>query len=145
MSADRTQMLRIATPEGVAFSFRLASPLLRLGALIVDFAAVLAAWSMVGVVIRLLGLVAEDLAQAVNIIGFFVFSQGYRIIGEWRWRGQTVGKRLLHLRVVDEQGLQLTFTQVVLRNLLRFVDFLPLAYGVGGHRRARQPARAAAG
>jgi uncharacterized RDD family membrane protein YckC len=132
MSADRTQMLRVSTPEGVAFSFRLASPVLRLGALAVDFAAVIAAWSVASVVISLLGLVAVDLARAVNLIGFFVFSQGYRIVCEWRWRGQTVGKKLLHLRVVDEQGLRLTFTQVVLRNLLRFVDVLPLAYGVGG-------------
>jgi hypothetical protein len=44
---------------------------------------------------------------------------------EWRWRGQTIGKRVLRLRVVDAQGLRLHFTQVVLRNLLRFVDMLP--------------------
>jgi hypothetical protein len=43
-----------------------------------------------------------------------------------------VGKRLLRLRVVDIQGLRLQFGQIVIRNLLRFVDALPLFYLVGG-------------
>jgi hypothetical protein len=43
-----------------------------------------------------------------------------------------VGKRLLHLRVMDEQGLKLQFSQVVIRNLLRIVDSLPALYLVGG-------------
>jgi hypothetical protein len=51
---------------------------------------------------------------------------------EWFMNGQTLGKRLFHLRVMDVQGLNLTFSQVVLRNLLRFVDALPGFYMVGG-------------
>ena len=39
---------------------------------------------------------------------------------------------MLRLRVVDARGLRLTFAQIVLRNLLRFVDGLPLFYLVGG-------------
>ena len=51
---------------------------------------------------------------------------------EWRWRGQTIGKRLLRLRVVDAEGMRLQFNQIVTRNLLRFVDSLPAFYFVGG-------------
>ena len=51
---------------------------------------------------------------------------------EWRWRGQTIGKRLLGLRVIDAQGLRLQWAQVALRNLFRVVDMLPLTYLVGG-------------
>jgi len=51
---------------------------------------------------------------------------------EWFWRGQTLGKRLLRLRVMDAQGLRLQFSQIVIRNLLRFVDMLPAFYLVGG-------------
>jgi hypothetical protein len=43
-----------------------------------------------------------------------------------------VGKRLLRLRVVDAQGLRLQFPQIALRNLIRLVDMLPMAYLVGG-------------
>jgi uncharacterized RDD family membrane protein YckC len=51
---------------------------------------------------------------------------------EWRWRGQTLGKRLLGLRVIDSHGLRLQLSQIALRNLLRAVDSLPLFYLIGG-------------
>jgi RDD family len=51
---------------------------------------------------------------------------------EWFWRGQTVGKRLLRLRVLDADGLRLQFHQVLMRNMVRFVDMLPGFYLVGG-------------
>jgi hypothetical protein len=43
-----------------------------------------------------------------------------------------VGKRVLRLRVVDAEGLRLQFNQIVTRNLLRFVDMMPMGYFVGG-------------
>jgi hypothetical protein len=36
------------------------------------------------------------------------------------------------LRVIDAQGLRLQLPQIALRNLLRFVDMLPLVYLTGG-------------
>jgi uncharacterized RDD family membrane protein YckC len=131
-AADRVQTLRVRTPEGVSFSFRLASPALRVVALAIDAAVVATAWSVLSVAIGLLGLVSRDLAGGLAMVGYFVLSQGYRMVAEWRWRGQTVGKRVMRLRVVDERGHRLTFSQVALRNLLRFVDALPGAYLVGG-------------
>jgi hypothetical protein len=38
----------------------------------------------------------------------------------------------MRLRVVDAQGLRLQFSQIAIRNFLRFVDCLPLFYLVGG-------------
>ncbi len=130
--SERAQVWRVRTPEGVAFSFRLASPVLRMAATAIDWAAVSAAWSVVAVAIALLQVLSADLAGMVAAVSYFVLSQGYRMVTEWAWRGQTVGKRVLRLRVVDERGLRLTFAQVALRNLLRFVDGLPVAYLVGG-------------
>jgi hypothetical protein len=49
----------------------------------------------------------------------------------WFWRGQTIGKRLFHLRVIDATGLRLEPSQVIIRNLLRYVDGLPVCYLVG--------------
>jgi hypothetical protein len=83
-------------------------------------------------VIGLLSVVSFGIAQAIQIILFFLISIGYRIVLEWHWRGQTIGKRLLRLRVVDAQGLRLQFSQIAIRNLLRFVDAFPLFYLVGG-------------
>jgi uncharacterized RDD family membrane protein YckC len=132
MNAERVQVLRVRTPEGVAFSFRLASPVLRAAALAIDLGTVAAAWSVLAGFISLLNLINRDVATLVATVTYFVLSQGYRIVTEWRWRGQSLGKRVLHLRVVDERGLRLTFTQIALRNLLRVVDALPLFYLVGG-------------
>lgn len=132
MSTGRLATVQLRTPEGVAFSFRLASPGLRLAALLIDLATIAAAWSVVSILVSLLGILSQDFARATALVGYFLFSQAYRIGLEWRWRGQTIGKRLLQLRVIDERGLPLSFAQVVMRNLLRFIDALPLAYAVGG-------------
>jgi uncharacterized RDD family membrane protein YckC len=132
MSTDRTHLLRVRTPEGVAFTVRLASPVLRAAAFMIDWAAVTVAWSMIGTVLNLLHFFSADIAGLVVTVGYFVFSQGYGIATEWLWRGQTLGKRLVRLRVVDARGLRLSFAQIVLRNLLRFVDGLPVFYLVGG-------------
>jgi len=132
VSADRTHLLRVRTPEGVAFTLRLASPVLRAAAVAIDVAVVSVTWSVCAIVIGLLRLVSTDVAGLVATVAYFALSQGYAIATEWLWRGQTIGKRTLRLRVVDARGLRLSFAQVVLRNLLRFVDGLPLFYLVGG-------------
>ncbi|HTM48428.1 MAG TPA: RDD family protein [Bryobacteraceae bacterium] len=61
-----------------------------------------------------------------------MISVGYGIVCEWRWRGQTIGKRMLRLRVMDRQGLRLQPSQIVIRNLLRFADGMPAFYLLGG-------------
>ncbi len=132
MPNDLSTTLTIRTPEGISFSMLLAGPAIRFLAWIVDAAAVGALTSLVWSVSSLLGIVSLDFAQAVAIASFFAISLGYGITLEWFWRGQTLGKRLLKLRVVDDQGLNLRFDQVVMRNLLRMVDRLPLLYLVGG-------------
>lgn len=43
----------------------------------------------------------------------------------------TIGKVLLGLHVVGMRGKRLTFTAAIIRNLLRFIDMLPLFYLVG--------------
>ena len=48
-----------------------------------------------------LGYVSPDFAQALLMILYFVVSIGYGILTEWAWRGQTVGKRMLRLRLVN--------------------------------------------
>lgn len=129
---DKINTLTIRTPEGIEFSLLIAGPITRFLAWSVDLLAVLALSKLLGVVLGLVGILSRDLAMAANILGYFVVSIGYGICLEWYWHGQTLGKRLLRLRVTDVYGLQLQFSQVVIRNLLRFVDSLPALYLVGG-------------
>ncbi|MBM4142595.1 MAG: RDD family protein [Lentisphaerae bacterium] len=124
--------LTIQTPEGIVFPLRLAGPVTRFLALAVDRACVQILSAAVSAALRFLGVISADLAGAVWLVGSFALSFGYGIALEWLWQGQTVGKRLLRLQVMDEQGLRLTFSQIVVRNLLRPVDALPAFYLVGG-------------
>jgi len=129
---DTINRLTIKTPEGIEFSLRLAGPVTRFLAWAVDLGTIVAIITILNVVLGILGVISRDLAMAANIIAFFVVSVGYGILTEWYWQGQTLGKKLLRLRVMDEQGLRLQFSQIVIRNLLRFIDSLPALYLVGG-------------
>jgi uncharacterized RDD family membrane protein YckC len=124
--------LEIETPEGVVFSYQLATPVVRSLAWAVDAAVIGAFIYFIGKATQGLGLLNKDVAAALTMALYFVVQVGYGIALEWRWRGQTVGKRLLGLRVIDAQGLRLQFPQIAIRNLMRFVDCLPLLYLVGG-------------
>jgi len=128
----RNTSLSIETPEGVEFSFDLATPVTRCLAWIIDVAAIAAITKGIDKVANWAGKLNQDWATAVAVILYFVVSIGYGIVLEWRWRGQTLGKRVLGLRVVDSQGLHLQLSQIILRNLLRVVDMLPALYLVGG-------------
>jgi uncharacterized RDD family membrane protein YckC len=132
MKAVRQSRLSIETPEGVVFSFDLATPVSRALAWAIDAAAIVTACSVVGQVCAAANLFSRDVATAVTTVLYFVISVVYGILLEWRWRGQTIGKRALGLRVLDIHGMRLQLSQIVLRNLLRFVDTLPALYLVGG-------------
>lgn len=134
MSA-RVNSLSIRTPEGVSFGFQLAGPVTRFLAWTIDVLVVLAVVLTVMMLIGLTGLFSslEDLSFTLFVLLSFALPVLYGMLLEWFMRGQTFGKRVLGLRVVDEQGLKLQFSQVVVRNLMRFIDALPInLYFVGG-------------
>ncbi|MGB8216202.1 MAG: RDD family protein [Candidatus Methanoperedens sp.] len=54
----------------------------------------------------------------------------YGIILE-TWRGQTIGKMILGIVVVKENGEPCTFVAALLRNVLRIIDALPQSYLIG--------------
>ncbi|MEY4484031.1 MAG: hypothetical protein RL693_1483 [Verrucomicrobiota bacterium] len=132
MSDLRTATLNITIPEGVSFSLPLAGPLTRSIAFFIDFAAMSAALMTLNPLFQALQIIGGDTGVGVTILIQFICMEGSKMVMELLWRGQTLGKKVLGLRVVDERGLKLRPSQVVIRNLLRFVDGLPLFYAVGG-------------
>jgi uncharacterized RDD family membrane protein YckC len=132
MRREKANTLIIRTPEGIAFSMLLAGPVTRFLAWAIDMACIAALTSMAGMMLVAVGSISFDLARAMTLLAYFVIPFAYGIAAEWWWRGQTVGKRMLRLRVVDALGMKLQFSQIVIRNLLRFVDLLPGAYWLGG-------------
>jgi len=128
----KTSTLLIRTPEGIVFSQLLAGPVTRFLAWLIDLLCIMGLLTAASFALGALGVLGPDIAGAFATVAYFVISVGYGMACEWAWRGQTVGKRLLRLRVVDADGLRLQFNQIVTRNLLRFVDSLPAVYFVGG-------------
>jgi uncharacterized RDD family membrane protein YckC len=128
----KTSRLLIRTPEGIVFSQDLAGPVVRFFAWFIDLMCIGLLLMVLRISLNLLFMLSANLGAAVSVIVYFVVSIGYGIFLEWKWRGQTIGKRLFRLRVVDADGMRLQFDQIATRNLLRFVDMLPVAYFVGG-------------
>ena len=127
---QKTGALTLRTPEGIVFSLPLAGPVSRFLAVAIDVACIMSLSQMLK---QLFGsLTAFGFGQALLAIVYFVLSIGYGMLLEWFWRGQTLGKRVMGLRVMDEHALRLEFSQVAVRNLLRFIDALPFFYLVGG-------------
>ncbi len=114
------------------FSQWLAGPVTRFLAVFIDQLCIAVLMTLVGSLVNLVALISLGFSMAFWVIAYFVISIGYGIFFEWTWRGQTIGKKLFRLRVVDADGLKLQFNQIVVRNLLRFVDSLPAFYFVGG-------------
>lgn len=142
MSREKSASLEIRTPEGVAFSLPLASPISRCLAWLVDGVVMLALMIVLSIAVGLLAVAFVmvpvvnrfllDFAMAIQIFLGFTVSLFYPIVLEWLGNGRTPGKRLLGLQVVDERGLGLTLKQIMVRNFFRIIDMLPsLFYLVG--------------
>jgi uncharacterized RDD family membrane protein YckC len=124
--------LRIKTPEGVTFSLPLAGPTVRCFAALLDMVIVMACNTAILGPLAALAVVSPDLIGFLAIMIQFLLSTGYGIATEWYLSGQTYGKKTFGIRVMDAQGLPLRFHQILMRNIVRPIDLLPLFYLTGG-------------
>ena len=140
MSKLDDSLFSVETPENVAFGYEVAGIGSRFLAALIDtiFIAILQIITnfVIFFIIRnfLLQLENEQLAAwGVAIFGLISFGLlwGYYTFFEILWHGQSPGKRLIHLRVLQSDGSPVTLTESLIRNLVRLVDFLPLYYGIG--------------
>lgn len=113
------------TPEGVALGLKVAGPVPRALALVLD-ALIRAALYLVLAPLLALSGVGVGLA----LLGFFLLEWFYPVFFEVR-RGATPGKSAMGLAVVQDDGTPVGLTASMIRNLLRLVDFLPIGYGLG--------------
>jgi uncharacterized RDD family membrane protein YckC len=122
----------IRTPENVSFEFELAGIASRALAWLIDL-FVMGALLGVGLIVAgSLGLVLGGIAVALYFVAAFLIQWGYGALCEWRWSGQTPGKRVVGIRVLQAGGMRITLMQAVVRNLVRIVDVLPAVYFTGG-------------
>lgn len=70
-------------------------------------------------------------AAAVEIFLFFLLNWGYFTLFEAFWNGQTPGKRIARIRVIQRSGRGIGLFESMARNLVRFIDQIPFFYAVG--------------
>ena len=118
---------RVATPEGIELTLRLAGPVPRALAWAVDLLLRIAVVFVVMIAVAPLGRTGTGI---VLISAFFV----EWLLPAWfetNWNGQTPGKRAFGIAVLNDDGTPLRWPGALTRNLLRAVDFLPAFYGIG--------------
>ena len=130
--ATRRYLLEIRLPEGVSFALALAGPLSRCLAFLVDLFVIAGLTTAIQQALAPLRALEQDLGLALIILLYVAVWLSYGMLSEYFWYGQTIGKWVLGLRVVDSTGLELQFHQVAIRNLVRVVDLFPLLGLAGG-------------
>ena len=122
----------IETPEGVSIRLRLAGPVPRALAWLLDSLIRLAILLVTFTFLTLTFLVGMgDSGIAIGIISFFLIEWFYPVLFEVLAHGATPGKKALGLAVLQDDGVPVGWSASVTRNLLRFVDFLPTLYAFG--------------
>jgi uncharacterized RDD family membrane protein YckC len=122
----------IRTPENVSFEFELAGVSSRALSWLIDVIAMGAMLSFGVLVASAVGIVLGGIAVALYFVLAFSVQWGYGALCEWRFAGQTLGKRIVGIRTLQTSGTRITLMQAVVRNLVRIVDVLPALYLTGG-------------
>ena len=122
----------VRTPEYVEFEFPLAGVMTRFLAWIIDVLLSVFIAATATFVVSIAGFLVPGLATALVLIIWFLVNWWYFAILEYRWAGQTIGKKALGLRTIQDSGVRVGFYQAVMRNLVRAVDHLPAFYLAGG-------------
>ena len=112
----------VVIPEAVPLDLETASIGSRFLGLVID-------WSIQGVLLLVLLLIVANttagwLGTTLAFVLIFLIIWGYPIALETLWRGRTVGKVAIGLRVVTKEGGQIGFRHAAIRSALGIVDFL---------------------
>ncbi|HZA80121.1 MAG TPA: RDD family protein [Actinomycetes bacterium] len=119
---------RMVTPEAVALEFRTANLGSRILAYLIDLAVVTVGILAGLLAVALLGqatdvVVPDWVALTIVLVLLPGWWLGYFIAFETLWRGRTLGKAALGLRVVTKEGAPVRFRHAAIRGLLGLVDF----------------------
>ncbi|NPV91978.1 MAG: RDD family protein [Firmicutes bacterium] len=138
MSINADGQINIVTPENVGLQITTAGLGSRSGAHIIDSLVLAAANVLLILAVQAVLVVggstiteAHEYLVAGIIIFLFFGNFGYFLLMEFYRDGQTIGKRVLGVRVVQDNGQPLTFLSAAIRTFFRIVDFLPFLYFLG--------------
>ncbi|ADU32466.1 RDD family protein [Evansella cellulosilytica] len=133
------EQVSIKTPEFVSLQFQpaglgsraLAFMLDQLIILLVNIGIVILTVLFISGQSFLIGMNSPNVAMAVTIVLIFIVNTGYFFVLEYFTGGRTIGKKMIGIRVIQESGHSITLLSSFIRNFLRLIDSLPMAYLVG--------------
>ncbi|QQK77581.1 RDD family protein [Salicibibacter cibarius] len=136
MTDQRQSHVHVDTPEHIRLQFLTAGLGRRTAAQLVDVLIL----GLINIVL-ILALISStailgdglwsEYVVAIGIVMVFFLNGLYFVLLEYFMRGQTVGKRMMALRTIQNQGQSMTLLSNLLRNFFRIIDFLPLFYFLG--------------
>jgi uncharacterized RDD family membrane protein YckC len=120
---------RVEIPGGINLEAQVVGPIPRFFAFAIDL-------GIRGIIIFIISLLSIPfgnfgLGGGFFLIFLFVIEWLYPVLFEVYARGQTPGKKLLKISVINDDLSPVTLGTSMVRNLLRTVDFLPLFYLAG--------------
>jgi len=118
--------LFIKLPEGVSVNLMPAGIVVRSCAYLYDFFIRAVVFGLIAIALSFLG----DAGQGLILVAYFIITWGYYIAFEAN-SGTTPGKKRFNLKVVQDNGLPATLSNIIIRNLLRPADAFPFFYCLG--------------
>lgn len=117
----------VETPEGIHINLRIAGPVARALAWAIDS---LIRYAILFGALILLGSLGQT-GIGLWLITLFLMEWFYPVLFEVLRKGATPGKQAFGIKVINDDGTPVNTSASLIRNLLRAVDFLPVAYGFG--------------
>ncbi len=115
-------VIQIATPFNIDIEFEIAAFYRRLLAYLIDF--VLIFFYMMSMLYLLYGgFKVKDSGEGLVLIVLLLPMLFYTMLSELLWNGQTVGKKLMHLKVVSLDGGEPMLGQFIMRWFMRFYEW----------------------
>jgi len=123
---SRDAMDRLLPPEGVPLYFRVADVGVRIAAQLTDILVTGVGALALFLILLTSNLIAPETVTAVAAMLFFIIRIPYYALSELIWNGQTIGKRMMKIKVVSADGQALSTQSLVVRNLMKEAEiFLP--------------------
>ncbi len=110
----------VETPEGVTLDLVPAGPVARAYAWLIDFLVRVGIYILSGMILSFFGM----FGLGVFLIMAFLLEWLYPVVFEVLWKGQTLGKRALGLRVLMSDGRPVTWSASLMRSIGMFADLI---------------------
>jgi len=116
--------IRVTTTQNITIDYDVAGIGERIAARLIDYALFLAIYFLFVIGMVLAGTSFEGKGIIVLIVIYAILFVFYDLFCETLFNGQSIGKKLVKIKVISLDGYQPSLGQYMLRWLFRFVDFV---------------------